>query len=96
MALAKQMANKSVVPNSTSGSEGEEEDDDKKEADQSIDVQSSTLASITSADAIFSIVTKMISQFAEMMQQHSKKQLVSMGKSSRSALLFDLPPPLKS
>jgi hypothetical protein len=96
MALAKQMANKSVVPKSTSGSEGEEEDDDEEEADQSIDVQPSTPASITSADAVFSIVTKMSSQFAEMMQQHSKKQLMSKGKSARSALLFDLPPPLKS
>jgi hypothetical protein len=55
--LAIAFAEKSVVPNSSSGGEAEEENADAEDLAQSIDVQSIAPAAITSTDAIFSKFT---------------------------------------
>jgi hypothetical protein len=65
LALAKQLANKYVVLNSTSGSAEEEEDDDEIEVEQSTDVESSSPAAISSTARIFfSKFTEMSRKFA--------------------------------
>ncbi len=53
LAKVKKNADKSLVPNLTSGREEEEEKDDEEELEQSIDVQSSASAAITSTDEFF-------------------------------------------
>ena len=93
LAMAKAFAEKSVVPNSSSGSEAEEENADAEDLEQSIDVQSIAPAAITSTDAMFSKFTEMTRHFAEMMEQHRKEQLMAKKKTARSALSFDSPPP---
>ncbi len=75
--MKKQMADHDVVPNSTSGSDEEEEEVVVEEVEQSADVESGTSSAI-SADAIMSKFTEMSCQFAEMMEQQKKLQLMAM------------------
>jgi hypothetical protein len=78
--MAKSFAEKSVVPNSSSGGEDEEENADEEESEQSIEVQSIASAAITSTDAMLSKFTEMTRHFAKMMEQHRKEQLMAKKK----------------
>ena len=73
--MKKQLADNYVVPNSTSGSDEEEEEVEEEDVEQSIDGQSGTAFESTSTAALFSRLTKMSLQFAEMMEMHWKQQL---------------------
>ncbi len=45
---------------------------------------------------MFSKITEMSRQLAEMMEMHRKQQLMAKKKTARSALSFESPPPAKS
>ena len=92
LAMAKAIAAKSALPDSSSGGEEEEEQAFEEDLEESIEGQSIAPAAITSTDAMFSKFTEMSRHFAEMMEQHRKEQLMAK-KTARSALSFDSPPP---
>jgi hypothetical protein len=87
------MADKSVEPNSMSGSDEEEEGEDEEEVEQSIDGQSGAGFESTSSASIFSRTTEISRQLAEMMEMNRKQRLMAQKKSARAALSFDSHPP---
>jgi hypothetical protein len=93
LAMMKQLAHKKVPPKSTSGSDEEEELVEEEDAQQSIDGQSGTSFESKSSPAMFSKITEMSTQLAEMMEMHRKQQLMSKKKTARAALSFESPSP---
>ncbi len=77
LAMKKQLSHKNVAPNSTSGSDEEEEFVEEEDAEQSIDGQSGTSFDSKSSAAMFSKITEMSRQLAEMMEMHRKQQLMA-------------------
>jgi hypothetical protein len=96
MAMKKYLAKHDLVPNSTSGSDEEEDEVEGEDVEQSIDGQSGTSFESTSSAAMFSKTTEMSRQLAEMMEMHREQQLMAKKKTARGALSFDSPPPAKS
>jgi hypothetical protein len=88
LAMAKEIADKSVVPNSSSNGDEEDENDYEEDLEQSIDVQSIAPAAITSTNAMFSKFTGMTRQFAEMMEQHRKEQLMANKKNCSICIII--------
>jgi hypothetical protein len=78
------MANHDVVSNSSSGSneEEEEEEEDDEEVEQSFDGHSGSGFESTSSAAMYSRVTEMSRQSAEMMEMHRNQQLIAQIKSA--------------
>jgi hypothetical protein len=74
------MADNNVAPNSTSGSNEEEEEEEKEDAEQFIDGQSGNSFESKSSAAIFSKITWMRRQLAEIMEMHRKQQLMAKKK----------------
>jgi hypothetical protein len=94
--MMKQLADKNIAPNSTSCSDEEEELVEEEDAEQSIDGRSGTPFESKSSAAMFSKITEMSRQLAEMMEMHRKQQLMAKKKTARGNLSFDSPPPAKS
>jgi hypothetical protein len=76
LAMMKQLAHKKVPPKSISGSDEEEALVEEEDAEQSIDAQSGTSFDSKSSAAMFSKISKMSRQLAEMMEMHRKQQLM--------------------
>jgi hypothetical protein len=91
----KQLARKNVPPKSSSGSDEQEEEVEDEDADQSIDGQSGTSFESKSSATMYSKITEMSRQLAEMMEMHRKQQLMAKKKTARAALSFESPPPAK-
>jgi hypothetical protein len=68
LAMKKQLSRTKVSPKSSSGSDAEEEEVEEEDADQSIDGQSGTSFDSKSSAAMFSKITEMSRQLAEMME----------------------------
>jgi len=90
------MVPQNVAPKSTSGSDEEEELVEEEDAEQSIDGQSGTSFESKSSAAMFSKITEMSRQLAEMMEIHRKQQLMAKKKAARAALSFESPPQANS
>jgi hypothetical protein len=69
----------------TSGSDEKEAEVEEEDADQSIDGQSGTSFESKSSAAIFSKITEMSRQLAEMMEIHRKQQRMAKKKIARGA-----------
>ena len=80
LAMKKQLSHKKVPPKSISGSDEEEELVEEEDAEQSIDGQSGTSIDSKSSAAMFSKITEMSRQSAEMMEMHRKQQLMAKQK----------------
>ncbi len=89
LAMMKQLADKNVAPNSTSCSDEEEQVVEEEGAEQSIDGQFRTSFESKTSAAMFSKITKMSRQLAEMMEMHRKQQLMAKKKTARAALSFE-------
>jgi hypothetical protein len=96
LAMQNQLNRKNVAPNSTSGSDEEDEEVEEEVVDQSIDGESGTFFQSKSSAATFSRITELSRQLAEMTELHRKQQLMENKKTARSSLSFDSPPPAKS
>ncbi len=75
LATMKQMVKHDVEPNSTSGNDEEEEEVEEEDVKQSIDGRSCTSFESKSSAAMFSKITEMSRQLAEMMEMHREQQL---------------------
>jgi hypothetical protein len=96
LAMKKQLSHKKVPPKSISGGDEEEElVDEEEDAEQCIDAQSGTSFDSKSSAAMFSKITEMSRQLAEMMEMHRKQQLMAKKKTARAAFSFESPPPAK-
>ncbi len=95
LAMKKQLSRKVVPPKSSSGSDEEEEEVEEEDADQSIDGDSCTYFESKSSAAMFSKITGVSCKLAKMMERHRKLQLMPKKTTSRTALLFESPPPAK-
>jgi hypothetical protein len=73
LSTKKQLAKHDVVPNFTSISDEEEEEVEEKEVEQSLDGGSGTSFESKSSVAMFSKITEMSRQLAEMMEMHRKQ-----------------------
>jgi len=93
--MKKQLSRKNDPPISSSGSDEEEEEVEEEDADQSIDGQSGTSFESKSSAAMYSKITEMSRQLAEMMEMHRKQQLMAKKKTARAELSFESPPPAK-
>jgi hypothetical protein len=80
LAMKKQWSRKNVPPKSSSGSDEEEEEVEEEDADQSIDGQSGTSFQSKSSAAMFTKITEISRQLAEMMEMHRKQQLMEKKK----------------
>ena len=79
-AMKKQLSSKKVPPKSSSGSDEEEEFVEEEDVDQSIDGQSGSPFESKSSAAMYSHITEMSRQLAEMMEMHRKQQLMEKKK----------------
>jgi hypothetical protein len=91
--MTKQLSRKPVPPQSRSGSDGEEEFVEEEDADQSIDGHSGSPFETKSTAAMYSHITEMGRQLAEIMEMHRKQQLMEKKKTARTSLTFESPPP---
>ncbi len=92
LAMKKQLLRKNIPPKSSSGSDEEEELVEEEDADQSIYGESGTPVESKSSAAMFSKITEMSRQLAEMMEMHRKQQLMEKKKTARTSLTFKSPP----